>query len=222
MPKLDTTLENLERKSNKVVGTTPHAEWTDDQYPSAKTLYNTYNKLLDITHPVGSLLTTSTNVNPAETVGGTWELVDKAFKTKAFSVNETNWLNAAGVSFATNGVYVTLIDHTVSMRLHLKNTAQLTDTTNNAIVGKLAISACGASRLEYAVFGLTTICDSGNSTIGYNIDSDGTISISDIINIDASHNLAIGNDFYLNLSQPIRADYMLDDFCDKFYWKRTA
>ena len=71
MPKLETTVDNLELKSNKIISTstvTPDA-WTDAQYPSAKTLLN-------IAHPIGSVLTTSTNSDPALTLGGSWELID--------------------------------------------------------------------------------------------------------------------------------------------------
>lgn len=41
MPKLKTTINNLQLISNKVSGT-PSVSWTDAQYPSAKTLYDTY------------------------------------------------------------------------------------------------------------------------------------------------------------------------------------
>ena len=222
MPKLDTTIDNLERKSNKVTGTTPSASWTDTQYPSAKTLYNAYNNVLGLMHPVGSIYMTDTNTNPSTIFGGTWELIDKSFKARAFSVDSACWTNNTVSEVATNGIYATLIGNTVSIRAHIKVTDTVTDSTSNIVLGKLDLQSCGVTRLEYAAFGNATISDNGNCTVGYNFDSDGTVLITDILNINGTHTIADGNDFYISLVQPVKPGYMKDDFCDRFYWKRTA
>ena len=45
MPKLNTTLDNIETVANKVIGTTPSADWTDAQYQDEyQKLYDEYYK----------------------------------------------------------------------------------------------------------------------------------------------------------------------------------
>ena len=56
MPKLNTTIDNLEWKSNKVTAANPSSSWTDTQYPSAKALYNAYNKLINIAEIIANLI----------------------------------------------------------------------------------------------------------------------------------------------------------------------
>lgn len=218
MAKLDTTIDNLERKSNKVTGSTPSANWTDAQYPSAKTLYNTYNKLLDLMHPIGSILTTASNVNPAATLGGTWTLVDKAFKDTYITLDSSYWTNTnAELADYSN---IMLNNHTVSMRLQFKITTTLSDSTVE--LGKLDLTSCGITNLAHAIFYDAIISDGGNCTLGYRFDTDGTILIYEVLNVDGSHSMDSGLSFYIHLVQPVKYTNMLDEFCDKFYWKRTA
>lgn len=46
MPKLNVTIDQIETTTNKVIGSIPSPSWTDAQYASAKTLYETYATLL--------------------------------------------------------------------------------------------------------------------------------------------------------------------------------
>jgi hypothetical protein len=222
MSKLTTTVDNIELKTNKVTASVPSSTWTDSQYPSAKTLYNTYNKLLNMLHPIGSIFITDTNTNPSDVLGGTWELVDKTFTPAAFSVDASCWINNTNTELATYGIWATRIGHTVSIRVHLKFSDTVYDNTSNVVLGKLDLSAFGISRFEYAVMGNTTISDSGNCTIGYNFDSDGTVLATDILNVNGTHTVSAGNDFFVNIVQPVKHGYMLDSYCNQFYWKRTA
>ena len=50
----------------------------------------------------------------------------------------------------------------------------------------------------------------------------GTVSLHEVINVNGTHAAAAGSDFFINIVQPIRYYKILDDFCDKFSWKRTA
>ncbi len=218
MPKLNTTIDNIELKSNKVFGAVPSADWTDTQYPTAKTLFNTYTSLIDIAHPIGSLLTTSTNENPAATIGGTWELVDKAFKDTYISLDSTFWT----ATNATIGEHsnVLLADHSISVRLNLTSTGELND--NPTDIGKLALTQCGITELTHAILYAPIISDLGNCVMNYKATQDGIISVHEVINIDDTHTMPAGSDFYINFVQPVSHNKMIDSFCDKFYWKRTA
>ena len=121
MSKLNATTNQIELNTNKVTSTTPSSGWTDTQYPSAKALYSaytglnesitkvetrcanletSYSKVLNIAHPIGSIMITSTNTSPASSVGGTWQLIDKGFAS----------VNATGTNYFTVGSGVTLSD----------------------------------------------------------------------------------------------------------------
>ena len=216
MPKLNTTVDNIELKSNKLLSsaTITSSTLTDAKYPSAKAVLN-------ITHPVGSILTTSTNTNPAATIGGSWELIDKAFKNSYVDVglNEsTYWTNTnAGLVQYSN---VMLVDHNIAIRLNLSLEKDLSDSTT--VLGKLNLPLCGISELSYAVLSDVAISDGGNCTINFKMAQDGEISVMEVLNLDDTHSMASNQTFYLNIVQPIMYTKMLDSFCDKFYWKRTA
>lgn len=224
MPKLDTTITNLERKTNKVTGTVPSSSWTDTQYPSAKALYNAYTKLVNIAHPVGSILTTSTNTSPASTLGGTWELVDKTFKTDYKTLNSSYWTSKnATLDGATSGLTSTVswTDHSINIRLKLNVTTKLTDTETE--LGTLKLASIGVERLPYTIYYGVAQSDGGQCVINYSFAYEtGTITVHDVINIDGTHTMESGQYFFIDVQEDIPHDIMLDSFCDKFYWKRTA
>ena len=220
MPKLETTIDNLELKTNKVIGT-PSADWTDAQYPSAKTLFDVYN----IVHPVGSILITSTNTNPSETYGGEWELVDKAFKGKFSYINPSDWQSDISTMHETANILLT--DHMITLRIYvmMKSTVNLkkADSTDpDVTLGKLDIAKYGISSLSSATYRHPAVSDIGNCTIVYTLTTDGTITINDVFDINDTHILAEGSDVILNILLPVGYDRMADDYCDKFYWKRKA
>jgi hypothetical protein len=223
MPKLNTTVDNIELKTNRVTGTVPSASWTDTQYPSAKALYSAYSKLVNIAHPIGSLLITSTNTNPAATLGGTWILVDKAFKDTYITLDSTYWTKSADAALNSsiiNASHVMLSDHTISIRLNIKPTVALSDT--ETYLGKLNFPSCGITALKHAIMYNVAISEGGNCTVCYRLDTDGTVSVWDVLNVSGAHTMASGSSFYIHAALPVHHDEMLDDFCDKFYWKRTA
>jgi hypothetical protein len=220
MAKLDTTIDNLERKTSKVTGTVPSSSWTDAQYPSAKTLYNTYNKLLTMMHPVGSIYITSTNTNPSSTLGGTWELVDKSFRNAYISVSDFPWHSDTNYATLGSNSTVALVDHSINMRLMITPTVDLSDTT--MVLGSFVLENYGITRLHYTEFQGTAHSDGGQCVVNYTMDMSGNFSINDILNIDGTHTMEAGETFYANIQEEIPHNYMLDSACDKFYWKRTA
>jgi hypothetical protein len=213
MPKLNTTIDNLEWKSNKVISTSTNNpdSWTDAQYPSAKTLLN-------FAHPIGSVLTTSTNTNPASTLGGTWELVDKAFKGMYITLDNSYWTPVSATLGDRSNIL--LNNHMIAMRLNFTTTAELTDTPTD--LGTLDLSRCGISALSYDILYNPIISDSGNCTMNYRMTQDGTLSVHEVLNINGTQSMPRGCDFFINIVQPVGHDKKLDEFCDKFYWKRIA
>ena len=220
MPKLETTIDNLQLKSNLVTSrTVPLSTWTDTQYPSAKTLYDTYNNMLNLMHPIGSVYTTVTNNDPAEIFGGTWELIDKEFKAQWLTISDTQWT----AKDATLHAYcnVALAGHNMNIRLSLKTNTELTDY--EVELGKLDVPSFGLTELPYGLFHNIAICDNGGSTICYSIKQDGTITTTEALNVNGTHSSGSGSVFYINYVYTVHSiERMLDDFCDKFYWKRIA
>lgn len=249
MSKLNTTVDNIELKSNRVTGSTPSASWTDAQYPSAKALYNTYsslyenfnsvnarcaaleaanisltatsNNMLNVAHPVGSIMITATNSNPANTIGGSWTLVDKGFADiSGYITSEHFTAGSASLADGNSSLFL-LKDHMFTARLNLVTTAALSDTT--ATLGTLNLSNLGISVLPYTVVSDVTASDGGQCTILYSINnSTGAITTTDVFSLDDKHSLAAGSTFSIHISQPISYTEMLDAYCNKFYWKRTA
>ena len=225
MAKLNTTVDNIELKSNKITNAAkPLASWTDTQYPSAKTLYNAYNALLDTVHPVGSLMITSTNVDPSSTVGGTWGLVDKSLKDTYTTITTDHWTstNATVASYSN----IMLTDHAASIRLHLKLTKAIaaSELSGSSLValGKLDLPTLGLVNLSYSIYDGVAFSEDGQCTVCYKADTNGTISITDVIKADDTHTIANNSTFYIYITQPINVGSMQEEFCDKFYWKRNA
>lgn len=257
MPKLNTTIDNLELKTNRVFGNTPSAAWTDEQYPSAKTLYSTYNslhgectgvsdrcktletnygtltktceslsdsydtltesynKLVNIAHPVGSIMITATNTNPSSKVGGTWTLIDKGFTSA----------NASSTSYFTpktnvvhNDTNVTRAGHTIRIRTAVTVNTEVTDT--GLSLGTLNFSSFGITKIATGLVGGTVFSDGANCGISWNLDAaTGELSISDVFETAKTTS---GNGFNIDMTFPVQYTHMVDSFCDKFYWKRTA
>ena len=221
MPKLNTTVDNLELKSNKIISTSTIAPdaWTDAQYPSAKTLLN-------VAHPIGSILTTATKTNPSSMLGGTWELVDKTFKNAYILLDNTYWTSTNSELVLTteqgdsSACIVTLVDHTVHIRLKLRPAIQLTDS--DITLGTLNLAAVGVSDLLYTAFSQVALSDGGQCTVSYSMNNAGTVISHDVLNVDGKHVMAADQFFYVDVTETVTSSKMLDSFCDKFYWKRIT
>ena len=222
MPKLNATIDQIELKTNRVTGTVPSSSWTDAQYPSAKALYNAYNKLLNIAHPIGSVITTTTNTNPGSGIGGTWVLVDKAFKTQYNVLDSSCWTKAnANLIYNSDASTVAYADHVINIRLKVETTAALSDT--NVKLGTLNFAKLGIERLFYSVLYGTAQSDGGQCTINYSVDYEtGEITVHDVLNVDGTHTMAAGETFFININEAVSHSMMLDSFCYFFYWIRTA
>lgn len=214
MPKLDTTIDNLELKSNKVLGDVPSADWTDTQYPSAKTLYNTYNNLINLMHPIGSILCVGENINPADTLGGVWELIDKDFTLRAEELTSESFIcdsGPFGIDATFNSGTVNFSDHTVLINLVIE-ASTLPETEGPYIynIGQIYYPSIGlADSVEHSSIAIAnSIADSLFCSV-----IDGAINALGML---TDTPLVISYQFSLNYSD------MPDELCDKFYFKRIA
>lgn len=174
----------------------------------------------DSVYPVGSVYCSSTNTDPATTFGGTWELVDKGFKSTQTSITQsaTNYLSVFEVvSIRT--------DKTVRFRIRLTNSVELNDTT--VVLGTVDLTQHGLQTYNdnyflYSVLGGVAISDGGQATIYYDFNTTGAIETNDVLTVGGTHILPVDSNFYINAVVTVEANQMIDSFCDKFYWKRTA
>lgn len=190
----------------------------------------------------GNVLITSTNRNPKEYLGGNWELIDKGFKHNHSNVTfdkyvgDENYYGADGYQscyskhyFEKMEVFCLRSHSTVRLRIffYLKKGAIFDDGG----VQKAAV-------LDFSDFGFTNLPVSYNYIPCYTdvldakgllmtIWNDGLVRIYDILVDNHTNNSQLvvpstAGDVMLSIdiTTPIRIDNMIDDFCDKFYWKR--
>ena len=165
--------------------------------------------------PVGSVVITDTNTNPGTDLGGTWSLIDKEFKSQSRTAtvtrNTTN-LSALSVTALYEGHNITFIG-SMTTRVSMSNTnlEMLTQTlTNN-----------GASALPSAL-PFTGYCDSAHAICLMDIGTDGRVRTLDVVVRGNSTSVSSGNTFEWTVTCPCLYTSMVDSFCNKFYWERTA
>lgn len=196
-------------KNETAVNSTEFADYTLDEH----TRY-----IFNLMYPTGSCYTTSTNESPASYLGGEWELVDKQFASQFISGDS---VFTANTTYSTlSNAYACLSGHTIRIRLQIKSVSALGDTAVN--FGTLNLDAIGVTDLKQSYFTIG-MSDGGNGISMVSISQDtGLVQHTDCITkasngtITASQNLNIS--FTVNVTQGV----MLDSFCDKFVWKRTA
>lgn len=174
-------------------------------------------------HPVGSIIVTSTNSNPSASVGGgTWTLIDKEFtpyKSGAntnFSINTTNTKSAS--------MYWSRGGHSITFSGSFKNKVDIGDT--ELVIGTFNFANMGIKRLGETQY-FTGYSDDGSAIIEMGLIYDtGTLRTYDVVGKtnDDTH-ISAANDRTCRCGYTITLpgiDYMLDNYCNKFYWKRTA
>jgi hypothetical protein len=176
---------------------------------------------LDTIYPIGSVFCNSTNTNPSEIYGGTWELIDKGFKSGITQKNQsaTSYLSNFSVASVRGG-------NTVRLRVSL-TTAQSIADSSTVTLGTIDLTQHGLTNEDGGYFPLTvysavTMSDGANAVILAYLQTNGQIQIADAFTSGGVHTLPSGTPFYLDVSLVVNKDQMLDSFCDKFYWKRTA
>ncbi len=169
--------------------------------------------LLDWCQPVGSVLTTTENVSPAETLGGEWEMLDKKFRNRSIT---------SGFFTATSSVTVTdaaaiVGDDQVTVRLTLQATGYMGDT--DEVLGNIDMAALGMSE----GWSIPTVGYSDEANAVYMVLAQGTGKTThyDVVVRGGGNTAATGATIRLCWTYPVTADLKLDESCDRFLWKRT-
>lgn len=178
-------------------------------------------------YTIGNTISTTVykEITPAEIYGGKWELVDKEFKPQW--INDTN-LFVANSTWATESSTPVAIfsGHSLRIRLALKTAQALTDYSTPKTLGTLQLSNLGVERFIYTqtlhattntndhIGRIRIVHDTGVVDYWGTIGENTTLDSGKILNIDTTFTLVPTHQTEFHA-------IMLDDFCDKFYWKRT-
>lgn len=178
-----------------------------------------HNKnLIDYVYPVGSICIRNTRTDPVTTLGGVWTFVDKEFTTlvendsqdSTYFTPNTEVIKACQLRIIRTG-------HNITMKvfLTLADGATLTDTQKT--LGTFNLEALGISRFPVDRSFPVGYSDGGNAIImGYLYGDTGKLDVVDIVGADS----VSGTSVYFDVTETITSKYMLNDACDKFYWKR--
>ncbi len=198
-------------------------------------LDETVGEIFDVLYPVGSVYISSENVNPSSEFGGSWTLIDK--KLKYSQINNT-WFTF-NTTNTQNGTSMALLNgDSIEIRLAWKNKSALSDNTlaigtfNGSSIGLAsanhAVYVCGFNDGSYWTDKSVTPNVNYSGSIGmfatsWNTDTNVcTISVWDWATRPASYPTTV-DWCYLNFVFVVGNNLnMLDTFCDRFYWERTA
>ena len=226
MAQLHATVDEIQLTKNMIIAdpdttlATALEDWTDEEYPSALAVAELISKTVPdkVEHPVGSVVITSTNENPGASLGGTWTLVDKGFKNASANISPL-WTN----SRADAAGYIYWADHSICLKMWLTTDNNPLSAGNN--IGNIDRAKAGVTEFSISDEGGIALAVSGmtNTTsyvIKYRLDGGGYLGLDKIYDETVA---AIANaTIHIHTIIPINYDDMIDSFCDKFYWKRTA
>ena len=169
--------------------------------------------------PVGSVFTTSTNESPESRLGGTWELVDKGLKRVFYNSDDLAGLITLGTNTSSATARILVDGDNVIGKITMVISSSFLETDRTALTinyGKLGIVSIPFDAL--CVGG----SDDGNGVVfgilGY---SSGNIIIQQAITIDGN-SIASGSTITITFNTSVSRNNMVDEYCDRFYWKRTA
>lgn len=168
-------------------------------------------------HEIGDIIITSTNEDPSGRLGGTWELIDKDFIEIAGNFKE--WFTPSNVT--VNNLYVVRSKHSMKIRLDFTNKVALSDST--ATLGVLDFKALGITDIGMSYNGSIAVTDGGNGIIETNLNySTGVLTSADVVTKTSGGQIAADSSINYLIDINVRHYEMLDEACDKFYWRKIA
>lgn len=173
--------------------------------------------LIDTLYPVNSVIITSNNENPGDTVGGTWQLIDKYFSDATISSSSN-----ASVITTYEGVNCTFyaVRGTRSIRFTFRLTFD--GAYNSGDIVALNLDALGISGLSWLSKYVGIPTNAGAKAIAYfNLNTQGILELESFTGLTDGAFVTMPP-FTIEGELPIAKDKMLDEACDKFYWKRTS
>lgn len=192
----------------------------------SKKIYELYNEkgekvYPEIYHPIGTVIITSSNTNPSIYYGGKWELVDKEFKNFSNTYSSTEVSKIATSENATvTQVVVQRVGHTIVLRVGFETKIELNDNDINLFT--LNLSELGVVDFRFGAYFITIPTDNKDGIIIGSFEFNGLVKSSDVIMKGNATVMPSGANASLFIERNVHSAVMLDEACDKFYWKRTG
>lgn len=200
-------------------------------------LSNMQSTIMNMIFPIGSIWVGGKNdkgekIDPATLFGGTWTLIDKNFENSTTSINSQD--DSLLVSNLPSDFVVSVdairAGNTLRMRIGIKSPRTYTDTNIN--IGQLNLNKVGVSNLSWSynyLLGTTEYStdETKRGAIIVGINHQGVIKHFDILPANGAEDVQYyykdaAYSYYVDVTAPIPVHHMLDSFCDRFYWQRTA
>ena len=199
----------------------------EDGTPLNKKTFDAMQKELNA-YVAGNVLITSTNRNPSEYLGGSWELIDKEYKSAFIYGDKSNDYYDKTYSIVNNnpltnneGTDIIRTGHTITFRLKISFNEDIVSPDSNIQIGSIHFDNLGCLRLAVSPqYPSLAFGDAANNAVFWTIGAtDGRIEVAEDLRGKGFVKGDVLN-FYVDLNIPY--SYMVDEFCDKFYWKRTS
>lgn len=185
-----------------------------------------WDKLDQLIYPIGSQYISSTNENPSALFGGTWELVDKGFRSEAETVKNTSEYFGHLSVAQLKTKYLDYIRSGSTLRLRIGLTFDGTISFNDANTSTLTTINLSKLGVKYLPFGYNDVVgtsDGSNGVIMFSLSYDGTLSQTDALSKSGGTVTPTPDEpVCIDITTNVDFEGMIDEFCDKFYWKRTA
>lgn len=169
--------------------------------------------------PIGSVYMTSTNTSPSWIFGGEWELIDKEFEPYRNSDEGVASLDSDNTTSA--GVLVVRQGHTVMLIVKFTPKVALNDSTHNILTLKTSSFGVKENDIYYERYFIGQT-DAGNGLLNIYVSNNGLLSVRDIITKTENGTIAAGQECRITITWEVPWDYMDDNYCNKFYWKRIS
>lgn len=166
----------------------------------------------------GDIIVTSRKFNPSNYLGGEWELIDKEFEPYRNSDEDVS-INSSNTSSAS--VVVVRQGHTVMLRVEFENKVSLDDSTHDILTFKQSTFGAKDSDIYWQRYFIGQT-DGGNGLLNMYLTSDRVLSVRDVVTKASNGTIASGNTCMVTINWEIPYDYMDDDYCNKFYWKKVS
>ncbi len=200
---------------SNLFGNNSKISWKDIACNISSKSGNTLDKF--ITQP-NMIICTSTNENPQSKYGGTWELIDKEFKSQYITTSDKDYVTKSNCS--TFKVWASLAGHTANIAIHINPSVTVADSTIE--YGKIDWERIGFSKPSISYKGFIATADGGNGIIMIEIDNTGAIRSIDVVCKTSGGSIASGNEFRCDTTITLSYSQMLDSYCNKFYWKKIS
>lgn len=172
-----------------------------------------------VAYSIGDIVITSTNENPSSRLGGTWELIDKEFINFATNSNDNTYFTPSS-SVTFDAIYIMRTNHNLKLRIGFNNNIALSDST--VLIGTINYSNLGIDNISFGLNNLVGTTDGGNGLIMMQLNySTGEISSVDVVPKGTATTIPSDSYCYVLIDILLTKDFMLDEACDKFYWKKV-